>query len=472
MDTAPKIHLIRLGELDTMAAIFPHSGEWVFVDEPQRLDLDEHTKNVGDHFELISTHPLYSSILAAVNCRDNKYDEKNATAVLDTIILKITDRCNQACLHCYNTYGGYINDACIKRLMAFVDESLEICGSNLNILFHGGEPLLCIDVLDKVAEYARLRGGDLGKSVGLFVQTNGSILNDRIIAILIRHNFAIGISLDGWDNLHDQMRVMPNGMGTHRLFMRSYRKYREFLTHNSGILTTVMANNVCNLAEVLLYVRDLGFRTWNTTLFDLNGRGELFPGSAVDSHSYCNSLEKILDLIEEGELDDIAVKPILRHLDNLLTEQRFDMCLPGNDLCGAGNRLLSLSTNGFVFGCDIIHDNSLKLGRFPDITLKDARKSENAAILRTKLIHLPYCNNCTWLGVCGGTCAARRKANTVDPVYCSVSKQMNISLLTRMAKSNKLIDWYERFPPSLRRASAIWDSLPKIAKTVSSVQEM
>jgi len=473
MDTTPKVHLVRLGKLDTMAAIFPHSGEWVFVDDLQGLDLNVHTKKIEDHFELIPTHPLYSTVLAAVTCSDHKENSNSTPGELDTIILKITDRCNQACLHCYNAYENDVkSDSSIENLKIFVDESFEICGSSLNILFHGGEPLLRIDVIDEIAKYARIRGDSLGKRVGLFVQTNGSILNDHIIEILSHHDFAIGISLDGWANLHDQMRVMSNGTGTHRLFMRSYRKYKDFLIQNSGILTTVMAKNVCKLDEILLYVRDLGFRTWNTTLFDLNGRGELYKEAIVDSNLYCNSLEKILDLIENGELNDIAVKPILRHLDNLFSYQRFDMCLPGNNPCGAGNRLLSLSTNGTIFGCDIIHDHSLKLGKFPGTTLNDVRKSENATTLYTKLRHLPYCNNCTWLGVCGGTCFARRRINAVDPVYCSVSKQINVSLLIRMAKSNKLIDWYECFPPNLRRASAIWNSRSETVKAMNLAKEV
>ncbi|WP_425072698.1 radical SAM protein [Sagittula sp. S175] len=378
---------------------------------------------------------------------------------LDTIILKVTNRCNEACKHCYDACGFDDADMDAGHMASLVEEALALSGPHLNLLFHGGEPFLRTDTLDEVATHARTVADRLGKTIGCFAQTNASVMNDRIVAMLQKHDFGLGISLDGWESLHDELRVMHDGSGTYRLFQRSMDRYGEYLVNNSGIMTTVMATNVKVLREVVRHVRDLGFVTWDATLFDLNGRGALFPQMEVTPQAYCAALDDLLDGIEEGEFDGIAIKPILRRLDNLLLAERLDMCLPGNNGCGAGSRLLSVSAEGTISGCDIIHNRALSLGQSPAATLEDALAHPAAGQMRERLSrNLAGCHSCTWLGQCGGTCLARGGLNAVDPLDCATSKFINEALLRRLAQSDALLDWYARFPPQRRRASVIQET--------------
>jgi uncharacterized protein len=459
-EAATTIRIVPLYGTSAVAAVHPSSGAWVLIDESASAGLP--VSGDGRHAELAPDHKFYGDVVAATREYRAAAAQRPAE-VLDTVILKVTNRCNEACLHCYDACGHAEKDADGEAMMRVVDEALALSGPTLNLLFHGGEPFLRIDIMDRVAGHARARAAGLGKTVGLFAQTNASILNDRIIGVLQKHDFGLGISLDGWAELHDEMRVMSDGAGTYRLFERTYRKHRDFLIRNSGIMTTVMSNNVHLLSQVVLHIRDLGFRTWDATLFDLNGRGALYPHLAVDGDHYSDALDGLLDLIEAGELDGVAIKPILRRLDNLLSPHRYDMCLPGNGPCGAGGRLLSLSADNTISGCDIIHDSALQFGVFPSSTLSRAQASPNADLMRTRPSRLSGCHGCTWLGVCGGTCMARGSINAPDPIDCRVSKRANPALMSRIARSDKLLDWYERFPPTRRRASVIWQDDPTLA---------
>jgi uncharacterized protein len=448
------IRLVPLGLPNTVAAVHPGSGAWVLVDDAESVGLQAIAPQSGIHANLKPDHPLYSEVFAATQQYREEAGNRPASG-LDTIILKLTNRCNEACRHCYDACGHDETDAEIDNLIAVVEQALMLSPSTLNILFHGGEPLLCIDAIDRISTYAVQRAHTLGKRVGLFAQTNASILNDRIISILQRHEIGLGISLDGWEELHDQMRVMLDGSGTYRLFERSYAKYKNYLLSNAGIMTTVMSTNVDKLDKVILHVQDLGFYTWDATLFDTNGAGALFPELSIKADAYCSAMEKILDLIEDGQLDNIAIKPILRRLDNLLMPQRYDMCMPGNGPCGAGGRLLSISAESTISGCDILHDPALIFGKFPLMTLADAQSSPNVGKILARPAQLHGCNHCTWFGVCGGTCLARSTLTSPNSVDCQVSKHINPSLLKRIANSDKLLNWYERFPLWRRRACII-----------------
>ncbi|ABD87586.1 radical SAM protein [Rhodopseudomonas palustris] len=460
-EASPIIHIVPLGDPRRAAAIHPGSGAWVLIEDADMPGLGLRGDTVNP-VELAPTHPLYAGVLdATLGYRSAAL--QRCEPKLDTLILKVTNRCNEACRHCYDAGGRAEMDAAIDTLFDATDEALVLCGPTLNLLFHGGEPFLRIDVLDRVAAHARDQAAGLGKQVGVFVQTNASILNDRIIGILQKHHFGVGVSLDGWAELHDQMRVMADGTGTYRLFERSYRRYAHYLTAHAGIMTTVMACNVGALPEIVRHVRDLGFRTWDATLFDLSGKGALYPQLAVGGEAYSAALEPILDLIEAGECDEIAIKPVLRRLDNLLSPRRDDMCLPGNGPCGAGGRLLSLSAENIVHGCDIIDRASLRLGVFPATTFGAALASPQAAIMRSRPSRLAACHRCTWFGLCGGTCLARGSLNAPDSTECLVSKRINHSLLRRIARSDRLLDWYERYPPDRRRASIISETANRAA---------
>ncbi|MCG8612418.1 MAG: radical SAM protein [Pseudomonadales bacterium] len=452
---------------EVVAIVHPSTGAFVFMEDTNRItSLYNRLKVLAQpdhHLTIAESDPDHADIWAATESYRSEA-ELQEKKCLDTVILKVTNRCNEACKHCYDARGFDTADMVSEKLCAIIDEALALSGQHLNLLFHGGEPLLRSDILDEVAGYARAAAEKCGKSIGCFAQTNGSVLNKRIISVLTRHEFGLGISLDGWESLHDKLRIMSDGSGTYRLFKRSYNRYRDYMVQNSGILTTVMASNVDVLEKVVLHVRDLGFVTWDATLFDLNGKGAEFPHLAVDAERYCAALERIIDLIEANECRNIAIKPILRRLDNLLIPQKLDMCLPGNGPCGAGSRLLSISADGSLSGCDIIHDRSLMLGHSPKTTLAEATTKPEVDRMNRRLSHnLMGCHSCTWLGVCGGTCLARGGLNSVNTTDCMISKLINEVLLRRISRNDALLEWYALFPPQRRRASVIHETFEMFA---------
>jgi uncharacterized protein len=105
-------------------------------------------------------------------------------------------KCNIQCQYCYQNpqrdAGNIPNTFDLPRMKA----ALEQAGSNFTIF--GGEPLLVAeDVLEELWAFGLERFGTNG------IQTNGTLIDDRHIALFRKYSVSVGISVDGPDDLND-----------------------------------------------------------------------------------------------------------------------------------------------------------------------------------------------------------------------------------------------------------------------------
>lgn len=138
-------------------------------------------------------------------------------------VVKVTDQCNLYCDYCYYYAGSASNLRTRKhkdleqKLLAFADrlkESERVARANeVMVILHGGEPLLAPrDVIDKfLAETRKI----LGDRCRFSLQTNGVLLDEAWIDMLLDHDVSIGFSIDGPQKYHDIHRVDSRGRGTH-----------------------------------------------------------------------------------------------------------------------------------------------------------------------------------------------------------------------------------------------------------------
>jgi len=89
----------------------------------------------------------------------------------------------------------------------------------VEFVWQGGEPtLLGIDFFRRVIELQKPFAGR--KTITNSLQTNGTLLTDNWCAFLKKHNFMVGISLDGPREVHDRYRCDKKGNGTFEQVMR------------------------------------------------------------------------------------------------------------------------------------------------------------------------------------------------------------------------------------------------------------
>ncbi|MCP4215576.1 MAG: radical SAM protein [bacterium] len=99
----------------------------------------------------------------------------------------------------------------------------------LQVQFNGGEFLLEWELMKYTVEYLEKNYPHV--ETKLNVNTNGTLVTDEIAAFLHEKNFkTIGISIDGYEESHNQSRVYHNGKGSYKDVIRgieTINRYRD-----------------------------------------------------------------------------------------------------------------------------------------------------------------------------------------------------------------------------------------------------
>jgi uncharacterized protein len=86
-------------------------------------------------------------------------------------------------------------------------------GEPFSVVLHGGEPLLL--GRNRLEELLVALRRELPQPCGLHLQTNGLLLTDDVIDVLVRFDVGVSISVDGSAETHDQFRLDHRGRGSH-----------------------------------------------------------------------------------------------------------------------------------------------------------------------------------------------------------------------------------------------------------------
>lgn len=134
---------------------------------------------------------------------------------ISQFLLKVQSRCNLACSYCYIYERG--DESWRTRPRAMSDETLRAAASRIGkhatdhaierveVVFHGGEPLLVGMDLLRLAVGLLKDALPAGTSLEATVQTNGVLLDESTLDALGTLNIRVGVSV------HDKFRRYPDG---------------------------------------------------------------------------------------------------------------------------------------------------------------------------------------------------------------------------------------------------------------------
>ena len=132
-------------------------------------------------------------------------------------------------------------------------------GSVINFSWHGGEPtILGLDYFRKIVAFER-KHRPRDRRIANGIQTNGTLLNEEWCRFLATEGFAVGLSLDGPEEMHDCYRVTKGQAPTHRDAMRGYALLRQ---HGipCDLLCVVHSENVRHPTEVYRFFKQIDAR--------------------------------------------------------------------------------------------------------------------------------------------------------------------------------------------------------------------
>jgi uncharacterized protein len=169
--------------------------------------------------------------------------------------------CNLDCEYCFflskeALYPGSPFRMKNDVLEAYIQQIIESQNApQVTIAWQGGEPtLMGLEFFEKTIELVE-KYSRPGMQVEHTIQTNGTKIDDKWAQFFKRHNFLVGLSLDGPKDIHDTYRVDKSGDGTFDKVMAAARKLQQYNV-DFNILCTVHAQNADRPLDVYRFFRD------------------------------------------------------------------------------------------------------------------------------------------------------------------------------------------------------------------------
>ena len=337
-----------------------------------------------------------------------------------SILIKPTSSlCNMKCAYCFyedvakqrNDYSkGMMDEKTSHRL---IDEVFSLNVSQINFCFQGGEPTrIDISFYHDFVAYVSKQNKNNTK-ITYAIQTNGLALNEAWYQLFEDHHFLVGISLDGFRELHDAYRLDLKGKGTFDIVF-SHIKEMEKRNITYNILTVLTSKLAKYPKEVFDFYKTnhLNYIQFIPCLPDLNRQNDEY---ALTPQAYFEFFKVMFDCWEEEYFQG-----------NYLSVSLFDQLIPmylgiAPSTCGMLGRCsmqVVVEGDGSIYPCDFYVLDKYYCGNIHDLSLKDILQSDQVkAFLTEKQEISPLCLNCAFYKMCYGNCK-RMNVCMKDETYC------------------------------------------------------
>jgi uncharacterized protein len=327
--------------------------------------------------------------------------------------------CNLDCRYCYYLEKEHLypegesfhmpEEVLEEYIAQHIDASPETV---IRFSWHGGEPtVLGLDFFRRAVEL-QLRHRPHDRRIVNGIQTNGTLLDEDWSRFLAAEGFAVGLSLDGPQELHDRFRVTKDGGPTHEQTMRGYRLLQEHGV-NTDILCVVNSQNVRFPLQVYRFFKQIDAQYISfLPLAELqpDAKGGVNP-LTVPPEAWGEFLCNVFDEWRDHDIGRVKVQ-IFEEATRTAFDQEHSLCIFGRT-CGD---IPVVEHNGDFYSCDHYVDDGYRLGNIVETPLVELLESpEQKAFGKAKLDSLPrYCRKCEVRDMCNGECPKNRFAVTPD----------------------------------------------------------
>ncbi len=348
----------------------------------------------------------------------------------------MSEQCNLACKYCFlgNNDCEKRNHFLLENMSAdTADKAIDffirqIKESGLNteenkpvLIFYGGEPLVNFEVL----EHTALRINELRKeekcirNIEMSIVTNGLLLNEIRIKRLNELGVAIAISIDGFTEEANSMRVDLNGDSVFSRILETLNKFKE-LDVDASLSVTLSEETIKNTTDILKLIDTYGIKAFGFNIM-MSSNTFVLPQSYNEAAAQF-IIDEFVELRERGIYED----RMMRKLKSFSKAQVYF-----SDCAATSGGQVVIAPNGQVGICHgCLHDKQYFIAHINDdnfIASKDENFIEWSNL--TPLNH-EECMDCPALGICGGGCPVNamylKPGNTIhsiDERFCVHSKK-------------------------------------------------
>ncbi|MCP4360442.1 MAG: anaerobic sulfatase maturase [Chloroflexi bacterium] len=344
--------------------------------------------------------------------------------------------CNLDCQYCFflskeALYPGSRFRMADDLLQLYIQQLLESHRTpEVTIAWQGGEPtLMGLGFFKRAVELAE-KYKKPGQMLQHTIQTNGTKVNDDWCAFFKKHNFLVGLSVDGPKEMHNAYRVNKGGAGSFDQVMSGWACLQKHGV-DFNILCTVHAANQNYPLEVYRFFRDeLGTefvqfipiieRATSETLplADADGgwgkrplytqSGQLVSERSVGAVEYGRFLATIFDEWVRRDVGKVYVQLFDVTLGSYVGQHHLCIFSP---TCG---NALALEHTGDLYACDHYVEPNYLLGNIKETHMIELIASDKQRQFgQDKMASLPpYCLDCNVRFACHGGCPRNRFITT------------------------------------------------------------
>jgi sulfatase maturation enzyme AslB (radical SAM superfamily) len=399
-------------------------GSWHFFDEP-------YDERLGAAYEEHSFE-LRAPIVPAL------------PAPRVSMIVFVSEACNLRCDYCKVAAMVGAPEKTPTDAGAIIRSIREVATATLgrvDVIFYGGEPLLEFGAIDAIC--TELKSVSSLSRIAFSATTNGTLLNDRILDVLLRHSICVGVSIDGNPRTHDAHRVNLNGRATHSRVIDNYRALKRAgvecgpisVVTDASRLVEVFDYFVTEFDDSTVHLKPLEVRgtedpAWLAEYFEafVNGQLELLT-RCIDEDA-----QGLRRRTENRTLG--AVRGVLRS-----TEPSVRSCrTSGRDGCSIGQEILGIEADGERIPC-------------PNVKKFVRRDTAWMHMIETRG---GYCDGCRYKAVCPSFCMAE-----MDEAYLErFAREHDTRPIDVLCAANRrLVDGifrlYRRNPAAMVRYAAL-----------------
>lgn len=337
-------------------------------------------------------------------------DKKTLSKV---VTFQVTDACNLACTYCYQINKGTrvmsfeVAKKFIDLLLSGEKGFSDYIGVNntpgLILDFIGGEPLLEVELIDKIIDYFRAKALELdhpwAEKYKCSISSNGVLYFDpKVQKFLNKHkeHLSFSISIDGNKELHDSCRVFPDGRPSYDIAIAGAMDWIDRGNY-MGSKITVAPANVSHIYEASKHMIELGY-------YDININCVFEDGWTIDHAKILyQQLKKFADYLLS--LDDTT-----EYYYAFFKEDSYKP-IPeseNNNWCGGDGSMLAVDPDGVLYPCIRYMESSLGENQTPIII-----GNVDNGIAATQ--EIKDCIHCM-------QCITRRSQSTDECFYCKIGQ--------------------------------------------------
>lgn len=335
---------------------------------------------------------------------------------INSLIIKVTNRCNLDCAYCYENVSKKGKDMTFDVFKSIIDKTLNSTDDKkVNVIFHGGEPtLLKNEWYLEAVSYAVTKAVELGKEMKFGIQTNLTTLNQNKIDLFKYLNISPGVSIDDPTLSSDSFRQKENLVVKKiELLIKSELKF--------GVLSTINSTNFNMFRDIMLWLKNYKIKKFKANVVYPVGHG--INQTSISAEEIFFAQKSMLDYMIDTNGKCVIEDNVVKYLDNYFSKDR-KQSLCQDKLCGAGSRVVGITTEGDILPCGRFqwNDQEYYLGNLNHNGGEDYSLKVNTFLNKADS-NWTDCNNCNANKICGYGCQAfilRSKAQI--NIECSPTK--------------------------------------------------